>query len=227
MKRGQKVRMALDAAMAIMLPLLMAYSLVGETAHEYLGIAMLLLFVGHHLRGTAWWKNVVKGRYTAVRILGVVVNLLLAAVMVALPISGIMMSRYAFPFLDWGVNAFYVRTIHLLAAYWGFALMSFHVGLRGKMILSMARRVFRVSATSKYRTLALRIAAGGISAYGVYVFIHRRLADYMFLKTQFAFFDFTESPVSFMVDHAFVMLLFAFVGYYLLQLLQKKSALLR
>ena len=34
--------------MIILLPLLMAYSLIGETAHEWLGLFMFLLFILHH-----------------------------------------------------------------------------------------------------------------------------------------------------------------------------------
>ena len=41
--------MAADALMVLLLPLLMAYSLVGETAHELLGLTMFALFVCHHL----------------------------------------------------------------------------------------------------------------------------------------------------------------------------------
>lgn len=218
---NKKVRMAADCALVLLLPLLMAYSLVGEVAHEYLGIVMALLFVIHHWVNAAWWKNLFRSKYTAARILRVVVNMLLAIIMVALPISGMMMSRYAFSFLDLNAHASYARTIHLLTAYWGFVLMSFHAGLHGTMFLNMARKAFHISTTSKYRTPVLRIAAGGISAYGVYAFIHRQLAEYMFLKIQFVFFDFTEPLIFFIVDYISVMLLLALIGYYLLQLLQR------
>ncbi len=218
---NKKVRVAADCALVLFLPLLMVYSLAGEAAHEYLGIVMALLFVIHHWVNAAWWKNLFRGKYSAAHILEVVVNLLLAVIMVALPISGIIMSRYAFSFLGLKIGASYARTIHLLTAYWGFVLMSFHAGLHGTMFLNMARKAFHISTTSKYRTLVLRITAGGVSAYGVYAFIHRQIADYMFLKIQFVFFDFMEPLFFFMADYISIMLLFAFIGYYLLQLLQR------
>lgn len=37
-----------DAAMVLLLPLLMAYSLIGEAFHEFAGTLMLLLFLAHH-----------------------------------------------------------------------------------------------------------------------------------------------------------------------------------
>lgn len=44
----QKPRLLLDLAMTALLLPLMAYSLVGETAHEWLGTAMAVLFLGRH-----------------------------------------------------------------------------------------------------------------------------------------------------------------------------------
>lgn len=217
MKRSPKVRMVLDMVMIIMLPMQMAYSLIGEVVHEYSGMVMFLFFVCHHLLNGAWWRNLFKGRYTAARVLGIVINLLLVVIMAALPVSGILMSRHAFSFLKLN-GASYARTIHLLAAYWGFALMSFHVGLHGRMFLNMAEKAFQISKTSKCRSLVLRTAAVGISVYSVYAFIHRQLADYMFLKMQFVFFDFSEPLLFFIADYISIMLLFAFIGYYLLQL---------
>lgn len=218
MKRSQKVRMSIDLAMIVTLPLLMAYSLIGEAAHEYLGIVMFLLFLSHHILNGAWWRNLRNGRYTAVRILGTVVNLLLAVMMAALPLSGMIMSRSVFSFLDLGAAISYARTAHLLAAYWGFVLMSLHVGLHGSMFLSMAKKAARISQASKGRTLALRGLAVGISAYGVSAFLRRQLGAYMFLKTQFVFFDFTEPLPFFLADYLSIMLLFAFAGYYLTKL---------
>ena len=39
----------LDILMIAALPVLMAYSLVGETLHECIGTAMLALFIAHHI----------------------------------------------------------------------------------------------------------------------------------------------------------------------------------
>ena len=44
-------RRILDAAMVLLLPLLMAYSLIGEAFHEVAGTLMLVLFLLHH------WMN--------------------------------------------------------------------------------------------------------------------------------------------------------------------------
>lgn len=85
---NKKLRIAVDSGMVLLLPLLMAYSLVGETAHEYLGIGMSLLFVAHHILNVAWWKHLLRGKYTPLRILGTAIDLALVVIMLALPISG-------------------------------------------------------------------------------------------------------------------------------------------
>lgn len=73
--KKKNIRILVDCGMVMLLPLLMAYSLVGETVHEYLGIGMFLLFVIHHILNIAWWKHIFRGKYTSLRVLGTVVNL--------------------------------------------------------------------------------------------------------------------------------------------------------
>ncbi len=44
-----KIKMGIDLVMTILLLCQMAYMLIGETAHEWLGTAMFLLFIFHHI----------------------------------------------------------------------------------------------------------------------------------------------------------------------------------
>ena len=113
--------------MIILLPLLMAYSLIGETAHEWLGLLMFLLFILHHSMNSAWLRMLFKGRYTPLRIYITGINFLLLIVMFLQPISGFLLSKHIFHFSGFGGISF-ARTVHLLLAYWGFILMSIHVG---------------------------------------------------------------------------------------------------
>ena len=101
---NKRLRIVIDSGMVLLLPLLMAYSLVGEAAHEYLGIEMSLLFVTHHILNVAWWKHLLRGKYTPIRILGTVINLALVVIMLALPISGMILSRYVFRSLNLGLS---------------------------------------------------------------------------------------------------------------------------
>lgn len=76
MKTKKTLKLLIDIAMLILLPLLMAYSLVGEAAHEWLGLAIFALFVLHHIINFSWLKTLLKGRYSAYRIYMTVINVL-------------------------------------------------------------------------------------------------------------------------------------------------------
>ena len=53
-----------------------------------------------------------------------------------------------------------------------------------------------------------------IAIYGVYAFIKREIGDYMLMKVMFAFFDFGESRVIFLLDYAAVMVLVAEIAFW-------------
>ena len=215
MPAKRKIRMATDLAMTILLPVLMAYSLVGEEVHEWLGIVMFLLFTIHQVFNWRWYKNLVRGPYPPIRILSTGINLLLVIVMAALPISGIMMAKHTFQFIHFRSGAASARLIHLLASYWGFVLMSLHLGLHWNMVLGMVRRVMHITEGLLWRTWRLRIVAAFVAVYGAYAFCVRGFTEYMFLRTQFVFYDFGEPLPSFFKDYLAAMALFVCIGYYM------------
>lgn len=208
----KNIRILVDCGMILLLPLMMAYSLVGETAHEYLGIGMFVLFIAHHILNIAWWKNLLRGKYTPIRIVGMVLNLALAIIMLALPVSGIILSRHLFLFLHLGGTSA-ARTVHLLASYWGLVLMSFHAGMHGSMVLGMFRNIANTQQPSKIRTWSLRIIAVLLAVSGVHVFVKKEINSYLFLQTQFVFVDFSQPIVWTLIDYLLVSILFIILGY--------------
>ena len=210
--------------MAILLPLLMAYSLLGEAAHEWLGIVMAALFILHHALNWNWYKGLFKGRYSGVRILGTVTDVLLLADMTALPVSGIMMSRHVFTFLGARAGMSLARTVHLLASYWGLALMSFHAGLHGEAVMGMLRKTANIKGKSTARTITLRAAAVLLGLWGTLAFLRREIGSYLFLRNQFVFFDFSQPLVYFVLDYTAVMALFAMAGHYSAKLLKRRHS---
>ena len=201
-------RMILDAAMLLLLPLLMAYSLIGEAFHEVAGTLMLTLFLLHHWLNRSWWRALFKGRYSLQRIFQTTLNLLLLLFMIVQPLCGILMSKYLYTFLPTAGMASVARAIHLPLAYWGFVLMSLHAGTHlGSMLPKRKKR----------RTALVILSA--ISLYGIYAFFKRQIPDYMFLKMQFVFFDYSETRLLFLTDNLAVMVCFAVLGYGITQLL--------
>ena len=62
------VKVCLDAGMTVMLLFLMAYEMIGQAVHEWLGIGIFVLFVAHHILNRKWCGSILKGRYTPFRI---------------------------------------------------------------------------------------------------------------------------------------------------------------
>lgn len=212
------IRVTVDGFMMILLPLLMAYSLLGEAVHEWLGIVMAVLFVYHHVLNRTWYSSLLRGRYSPLRILGTVTDLLLLADMIALLVSGIIMSRHAFAFLEIGAGIALARMVHLLASYWGLVLMSFHAGLHGQALMGMLRKA--TNGKSDAHAITLRIIAALMGLWGIAAFIRREIGSYLFLRNRFVFLDFRQPPVFFVADMIAVMVLFAMAGHYFTKLLK-------
>lgn len=217
MRVKQIIQMLVDIAMALILPLLMAYSLIGEETHEWLGAAMLVLFILHHILNYRWFPALFRGRYGPVRILNTAVNLLLLIDILLMGASGIIMSQYTFSFLDIP-GAAIAREIHLPGAHWGFLLMSVHIGLHWNVISGRMKTIRRKS-TGNGITIILRIFPLLISAYGIYAFVSLRVIDYLLLRTHFMFLPFDEPVIFYLGNMAAVMVLFAVIGFYCAKLL--------
>ena len=158
----KKIRMTIDILMVTLLPILMAYSLIGENIHEVIGVCVFVLFIAHHVVNQKWWTGLFKGKYNAVRILNTVINLLLAVYMILQPVSGILMSKYVLKEVTISGAFATLRTIHMTMAYWGFVLMSFHLGLHIRAVATpFAKKM------NKIMKLVIAILFLIISAYGV------------------------------------------------------------
>ncbi|MGI6008071.1 MAG: DUF4405 domain-containing protein [Ruminococcus sp.] len=223
MKPGSKIRLAVDFLMTLSLLFLMGYQLWGEMAHEWVGTGMFVLFIIHHLLNPAWYRNLFRGKYSIMRVLISVVDLALLAVMICLMASGIIMSRHVFAFLPITGGMGTARLVHMSACYWGFVLMALHLGLHWGMIMARIRKISGVTKAFGLRGMILWIFGTWIAGYGLYVFVTRDLATYMFLRTQFVFLDYSESPISFYIDYLAMMGLFIWVSHYLSVFLPKSG----
>ena len=105
MNTKTKIKTAADILMTAALPVLMCYSLVGETAHEVVGVAMFGLFILHHALNFGWIKALFKGRYPPKRIVGTVVNAAVMICMLGLMYSSLVISKHVFAWLKLGGTA--------------------------------------------------------------------------------------------------------------------------
>lgn len=219
MKRKQIIKITIDVAMTILFFILMAYHITGNRLHEWLGVTLFLLFIVHHVLNLNWYKGLFRGRYTALRIFMLAVNFLLLVDMVGMMVSGIMLSREVFGFLNLRAGMF-GRRLHMVSTAWGFCLMAVHIGIHWGMVIGMTKK-FTVGR--KWMEILNRIIAISLAAYGLYAFISRQIGERMFLLVEYAYFDYREPGIFFFIDYICILTLFAEISYYLTKLLRKKK----
>ena len=210
-----KKKQIVDIAMVAALPFLMTYELIGEATHEILGIAMLALVVAHHLLNRSWHTHLLRGKYTPQRTVMTAMDALLFVLLILQAVSGIMMAKHTFGFLPHVGRRSIARTIHMTGAYWNFALMCVHAGFH------MLPLVCKLQKRPAWRKITVAWAL--IAVCGAYALVKRQLPGYMFMQIQFAFFDYDEPLVFFLLDYLTIMMLFASMGVVLQNLLGRKK----
>ncbi len=218
MKPKQIARCLVDFGMTALLLGLMAYSVTGQAVHEWMGVAAFLLFVVHHGLNGDWIRSLRKGRYTPARVLQTVLALLLLVSMLVQMISGIAMSRHALPFLDVPLPASTARLLHLACGYWSFLLVSLHLGFHWGIFLGLGRKLRDGHPLSPAGRIVARTLAGAAAAWGVVCFVQQNIVDYLFLRTEFVFFDYEKPPLMALAELTAMMALWTLVGYLLQRL---------
>ena len=212
MKHKAILKIVVDIGMTVMLLFLMTYELIGEAAHEWLGIGMFVLFVIHHMLNRKWSQGVFKGKYTLFRIWQTVLVIGILLTMAGSMYSGVILSKHAISFLSIKAGGAFAREIHMVSAYCGFVLMSLHLGIHWGMMMGMARRIVKeVPIAGRWM---IRGTAALVAGYAVYAFIRREIGHYMFLQNQYVFFDFEELLIFLLADYIAVIALFVWVSYY-------------
>lgn len=214
----RKIKMTIDVLMTAALLFLMGYQFWGETAHEWIGAGMFVLFLLHHILNGSWHKNLFRGKYPRIRIFLTVIDVLTLLSMIAQMYSGIVLSRHVFVFLPIESGLAFARRLHILGSYWGFLLMSLHLGLHWNMVLGAVKRKFPVTSQSvHYLSVGIGLA---VALYGAWVFVKRDFAVYMFLQSEFVFMDYEEAKVLFYLDYLALMGTCIFISHYVGKLLR-------
>lgn len=215
MKSKMKWKLGIDFLMTVLLLCLMAYQITGQELHEWFGSGLLLLFITHNILNIRWYGSLGKGRYKLQRILQTIVNFSILISMLCLGYSGIVMSRYVFAALPISGPMAVARNMHMAAAYWGFVLMSVHLGMHWGMIAGMFEKLLKGKKMPAKAVWVLRLIAAVISLYGLVCFIQKDIISYMLLKNQFVFFDFGKGAVSVFVEYIAMMGFWILAGFYM------------
>lgn len=201
MKKKQSLKIFIDIMMTMILFILMGYQFWGEQIHEWAGTIIFILFIIHHMLNWKWWQTIFKGQYTVIRLFQLILNIGVLLAMIALMISGVMLSRYTFAFLNIQGGMAIARLLHMTGAYWGFILMAMHLGMHGTMIIYTFMKKYR-QTYGPFEKIMIKTIVTVIIFYGMAVFITRQIIDYMLIRTQFVFLDYNETKLLYYLDYA-------------------------
>jgi len=206
----QKLRIALDTAMTVLL--LCAYNsqLARETVHIYIGIAIFVFFAIHIFINRNWFKTIFKGKYTPRRIVMTAVNVLLVLAAVTMIITGILEARWEASFLQ-HESEITIRQIHTTTAYWFWLLIGVHLGLHWGMFTKFIGKNF-------FLITVMRIFACLFVAFGAWSFFDRDMLSKLFLGFSFDYWPQEKPVVLFFAETLSIMGLFAFMSYYFMRL---------
>ncbi len=168
-KKTLYIKIMLDIILTIVWAILMVYPLTGAFWHEWIGLLAIGLVVIHNLFNIRWIINMGKKLFTSkftMNSFKFVLSFLLLILMLFCGISGILIAKkidfpiYASNFSLWAY-------LHHLSSYALIILISIHIGIHGKMLLSLCRNTFKWKRESRTRSIVLKILALLIMAWGV------------------------------------------------------------
>ena len=216
MTNKQKIKIAVDLVMTITLLLLMLFQITGQQVHEYLGIMMLCLFLEHNFLNRKWYRHLFKGKYKFYRLVQTILNICILITMLGLGYSGMVMAQYV-PF-SISESISLARRLHLACSYWGFVLMSVHLGMHLRQMMNMFKKYIHLK-TNVLKIIKLMIVI--ICLYGIYCFIQNNMMSYMFLINEFVFFYFEKNTFIVLLEYLSVMELWVNIGYFITRMILK------
>jgi len=211
MNRAFTVRIIIDLAIIILLLCAYAYRIIGDTAHEWVGVSVFVLLIAHNVINYRWYKNIGKGTYTIQRVIMTTINALLALTMSTLVITGLVQSRSILSFLNL-TGGMVLRQIHTTAAYWGLPLIGVHIGLHWGMFT-------RFIGNHRLIIYIMRILAFLFAAFGVWSSFDRDMFSKLFLGFSFDYWS-TERPIIlFFAETISIIGIYVFTVYHLMKLI--------
>jgi hypothetical protein len=224
MNRQLAARLIIDFVMTVLLSCAYAYRIIGDAAHEWIGISVFALFVVHNAINWRWYKNIFKGKYTFRRTIGAIVNTTLIFTMATLLVTGLLQSRAVLAFLHLPGDMA-LRQAHTTAAYWSLPLIGVHVGLHWEMIMNGFGKMMRVNGSSLMGRVILRSISVMIVIYGIYASFDRDMGAKLFLGYSFDFWNPDRPAVLFFTSNLAIMGVYVCVTYYTLKLLAYRRML--
>ncbi|MBQ5316789.1 MAG: DUF4405 domain-containing protein [Oscillospiraceae bacterium] len=210
--KTKAAKRTVDVVLTVLLLFLMAYQVTGDVLHEWLGIAMTVTLIVHHVLNRGFYKSLFKGEFSPYRIAMTAVNTLLLISFCMTAVSGMAMSGHAVPFMYGLIDVMTARTMHLAFSYWSFILMGVHIGLHMRAMTAALDGTGRIVFKAVFVVLA---------AVGLWLFIRSGIVNYILFRTHFAFLDYETAKWLIILENLAMLIFWAFVGYIISELTHK------
>lgn len=215
-----KIKIVVDMGMIILVLLQMAYHLIGDSLHRWLGIMLFVLMILHNILDRKWYLGLFKGKYTLMRFFRTAINILLLASFLCVAVSAVFLSSTLSSLFHLKA-AMLGRRMHMVFTTWSFVLMSAHVGLHWNMMIAMMNKKIikqrhRYCVVAKFSTLLIVV-------YGLYAFLSRELPQRMFLRNEYSFFNYNESIWECFIDYFSILWLFSFFVYCVIKMISSRK----
>lgn len=214
------IRLVIDLSMTVLMLVAMAYQITGNTIHELVGVLLFSLFIVHNILNRRWYTTIFKGKHNLRRILSIAVNLLFLVSMAVVMISSVPISRDLFAFIPINNNMSLLQ-IHIMTSYWGFILMSVHIGMSWGTIINAVRKMRGITSTNRIRTIVLRVLAVLIVVYGVQASFERDMFYKLTVYNPFGW-NSDKSAMGFLIDHLSIMGIYICGTHYALKFVRKQ-----
>jgi hypothetical protein len=216
------IKLVNDLVMTILMVVVMAYHITGNTIHELIGGIVVVLFIVHNILNRRWYKVIFKGKLNIQRILKISVNLLFLVSMLVVILTSIPISREILPYIRLEDDTIF-RQIHVLTGYWGFILMAIHIGVSWGTIINAMKKMTGITQRNRIRTIALRVIAVLIVVYGVQTSFERELGTKLIVYYPFGFWNNNESIIQFLIDYLSIIGIYIGGTHYVLKFVHKKE----
>ena len=214
MKQNAILKRSVDVVMYVLFLILMGQCILRGAVHEWLGIAVGMLFVLHNALHYKWYKALFKGKYTALRTVQTAVNFLLILAVLGCAVSGVLISQHIFSVGN-GSTIELGRHLHLVITAWAFVLMTVHLGLHWSIFTAIGKKISVSEKTRRSLYILGCVLAAGLCLYGLYQFIDRRFWEELFHRIDYQKeYDYSQSLPAYFVGTAALSVPFVAAAHY-------------
>lgn len=217
-------RIIFNIALLLLFLTVLDYPYTSNIWHEVLGFFFITLVIVHNQTNGGWYKNLFRGKMSALRFINISVNILLLISALTAFITGMMISHLLFNQLMGIRSVFahiiFIHELHVFSAYALLILTGLHLGLHWQGICSRVSSILKISSSRALHIIG-RIAAALLILSGVYFSFVYQIGSRLMMEHVFGGFGSEPDWLLFVAAHLSILSCYAAGAYTVQQFLSK------